>query len=129
MQKPTILSRDSSKLCRFIGALLIGLASYSSAADYYVIVGSYADQETADAEASRKSGVSGTTLHVVPTEVSGRVWYRLVSGPFEKKHTAVSEQTGWAGIGFPEAWVMHRKESSPSYIPDYENHIAIRPRG
>ena len=114
--------------------LRIGFASMTlvlaghAAADYYIVVGSYKKEAVAAEQAELTSTASGNTLHVVPTDVRGSVWYRVVSGPFSARGTALGERERWVGIGYPETWVTYREEDSATYIPGSQPHIAIRPR-
>ena len=90
----------------FVGSLFIAALSTPASADYFVVVGSFLDQDVATAEMHRRSDRSGNTLRIAVTDLGDQTFYRLISGPFVNPRTALAEQLGWQSVGVSDAWVV-----------------------
>jgi septal ring-binding cell division protein DamX len=66
----------------------------------YLVVGSFASQDHADRAAKSHDGIDAD---VVPARVDGKIYYRVVAGPYEpRKVDALRKRLATAGV--PDAW-------------------------
>ena len=66
----------------------------------YLVVGSFASQAHADRAAKSHDGIDAD---VVPARVDGKIYYRVVAGPYEpKKVDALRKRLATTGV--PDAW-------------------------
>ena len=100
------------------GAILIAICvcAPQSAADYWVSIGSYRLQDTAEAvrDTAARQLSEGFRQRVVDTP-DGR-FFRVYSGPFQTRATAEAARAQAAAGGYPGAWVFS-SASNTAVVP------------
>lgn len=100
----------------FLCCLLPQLAMTSSAAENYVVLGSYRMQQSAIQEAEKLAQTLGIKLVVDSTGSSSGFLYRIISGP-HREATAQSLKASLRTRGIPDAWIW-RDRPHRDYTPD-----------
>lgn len=118
-------ARNSRRLTLLTGLLGLALAAPVSHAEYFVVVGSFLDSDTAMSELHRRSDRSGNTLRIAVTTVDDQTYHRLISGPFVNPRTALAEQMNWQSVGVSDAWVVQLRGVPERRRPDLNRGLDI----
>lgn len=120
-----LFQRQPSHFVTGIALLVLSLTTPAVSADYFVVVGSFLDSETAVEELHRRGDRSGNTLRIAVTDVGEQTYHRLISGPFVNPRTALSEQMNWQSVGVTDAWIVQLRGVPERRRPDLNRGLDI----
>ncbi len=106
-----------------LGDLDSGISGYGSGVSTtitgsYVVVGSFSDALKAQilAEQFDTTAIGVSEAIVVPTDVNGRDFHRVALGPVASAEES-NVMSLFAGMGYPDSWVMRGVESVAALVP------------
>ena len=116
-----------------LGCLFFSAAECAEEAGGYLVIGSYEKEQQAIAEGERFSRAVGVEILLLPVEVSGRSYYRLLVHLFTDEYDQIrlKNQLRYAGVG--DMWPINITGKEPGLrsmftVIDYDDVVPISPQ-